>query len=346
MCRDKDIVLAVDYHEKNMEIRRLNCQTGEEQTSNEPTTRQNILRLVGEAFVEATAQGGRVVWIMESMTGWARVKELVQDKAEFLMCNVLQMPLPPKAKRRKTDKLDTARTLREYLTGTLPLSFQPKPELRRLRRLTCLRENLTNRQTALKNWMGRYLAHETWQDRTKLWTKAGMERLERWAADSVDSFVLSIKLEELSQVEAMLDRTEKEILRVHAGWPLAQWVDEIRGIGAVSAVSILARIGPVKRFANVEQLVSFAGLAPGVRQSDRTVRTGHLGGGGTDMHLRYYLVEASMWARQIPRYAKAYERVARKRGAKVGRLTVARMLLRSIYKMVRGGVRFSQLPAA
>jgi hypothetical protein len=27
--KDKDIVLAVDYHEKNMEIRRLNCHTGE-----------------------------------------------------------------------------------------------------------------------------------------------------------------------------------------------------------------------------------------------------------------------------------------------------------------------------
>jgi transposase len=301
---------------------------------------------VEEVFVEATAQGGQAVWIMESMTGWARVKELVQEKAKFLVCNVLQMPRPPKAKRRKTDKLDTGRTLREYLTGTLPFSFQPQPKLRRLRRLTGLRENLTSRQTALKNWIGRYLAHETWQDRQKLWTRAGTERLKRWAAGSADAFVLSIKLEELSQVEVLLDRTEEEILKVYARWPLAQCVDEIRGIGVVSAVSILARIGPVERFVNVEQLVSFAGLAPGVRQSDRTVRTGHLGGGGTDMHLRYYLVEASIWARQIPRYSKAYERVARKRGAKVGRLTVARMLLRSIYKMIRGGIRFNQLPAA
>jgi hypothetical protein len=41
------------------------------------------------------------------------------------LVNVVQMPLPPKARRRKSDKIDTARILREYLNGKLPTSFQP-----------------------------------------------------------------------------------------------------------------------------------------------------------------------------------------------------------------------------
>ena len=341
MCKDKDIVLTVDYHEQNLEVRRLNCATGEAQTLTLPTTRENIGKLVDAAGDEAAAQGGQAVWIMESMTGWARVKDLMGGRAVFLLCNVLQMPQAPGGRRRKTDKIDTGRTQREYLNGTLPLSFQPPVALRRLRRLTSLRENLVARQTSLRNWLGRYLAHETWEDRENLWSKAGKQRLEQLAAASADGFVLSLKLEELGYVETLLRRSEGKILEVYERWPLAQRVDEIRGIGPVSAVSILARIGPAERFGNVEGLISFAGLAPGVHQSDQKVRNGRIGGGGTDEHLRFYLVEAAVWARQIPRYRPTYERVARKRGKKIARLVVARLLLRSIYKMIREGVRFN-----
>ena len=101
-----------------------------------------------------------------------------------------------------------------------------------------------------------------------------------------------------------------------------------------------ARIGPIERFGNAEQLIAFAGLAPGVRQSDATRRHGRIGGGGTDRHLRHYLIEATVWARQLPRYQSTYERAARRRGKKIGRLVVGRMLLRSIYKVLRDGVAF------
>jgi adenosylmethionine-8-amino-7-oxononanoate aminotransferase len=35
---------------------------------------------------------------MESTTGWARVKDLLGERARFVLANVLQMPLPPKAR--------------------------------------------------------------------------------------------------------------------------------------------------------------------------------------------------------------------------------------------------------
>jgi hypothetical protein len=82
-------------------------------------------------------------------------------------------------------------------------------------------------------------------------------------------------------------------------------------------------------------------LAPGVEASDRTRRDGHIGGGGTDTHLRHYLIEASVWARKLPRYQATYERVRLRRGSKVGRLVVARMLLRSIYKILKEGIAFN-----
>ena len=82
------------------------------------------------------------------------------------------------------------------------------------------------------------------------------------------------------------------------------------------------------------------------RQSDSTRHDGSVGGGGTDKHLRHYVIEATLWARQIPRYHEAYERIRRRRGKKIGRLVVGRMLLRSIYKMLKDGVAFDARPAA
>jgi hypothetical protein len=52
------------------------------------------------------------------------------------------------------------------------------------------------------------------------------------------------------------------------------------------------------------------------------------------------------WVCQIPRYRAAFERTAARRGTNIARIVVARMLLRSIYKMLRDGVRFNQTPAA
>lgn len=342
MCLGNDIVLAVDYHDENLVIRWFNGATAEEKVLRRVTSEAVIEELLRAARKEAEPAGGQVVWIMESTTGWARVKKIVDSYGRFVLANVVQMPLPPKARRKKTDKVDTKRLLREYLSGLLPVSFTPQRDLREIRRLAAARESLVSRRTALRNWVNRYLAHETWFSRKGLWSARGMARLRQIAGvrGRLDNVTLSVKLDELEQVEQLLARVEGEIRNVYRGWPEAQWLDEIDGIAQIAAVSILARIGPVGRFATAEELIGFAGLAPGVRQSDGSRRDGKVGGGGTDKHLRHYLIEASVWARRIPRYAGAYERVRAKRGKKIGRLVVARMLLRSIYRMLRDGVPF------
>ena len=342
--RKNDIILVVDYHDQNLVVRTFNTNTGEERLTKCPTTDREIRRLVAEARIEAEPDGGRVIWIMESTTGWARVRDLLGKSAIMLMANVLQMPLPPKARRRKTDKIDTKRILREFLTGTLPLAFQPRRPLREVRRVVGVRESLVSRRTAVRNWISRYLAHETWLSRSGLWSGKGMRALRTFAASLAgpDAVTVSVKLDELDHLASLITRVEETIGDIYKAWPQAQRVAEIRGIAVISAVSILARIGPVDRFASAEELISFAGLAPGVCQSDGSLRHGRIGGGGTDKHLRHYVIEATLWARQIPRYAATYQRVRAKRGNKIARLVVARLLLRSIYAMLRDDVRFDR----
>jgi transposase len=342
----KDIILAVDYHAENTEVRWLNCCSGEERRLNIPTTRSGILRLVEKAVWEASIVGGKVIWVMESTTGWARVKELIGSRVQFIMANVLQMPLPPKAYRRKSDKIDTGRMLREFLNGSLPQSYQPAARWREVRRLVDSRQDLVERQTAVKNWISHFLHHETWYDRDGLWTQKGMKRLRAFRLASGDRTVLDLKLQELEQLAQRRGQMEAAMQAVYDQWPEAQWVDEVRGIGMVTAVSILAHIGPIERFPTAGDLISYAGLAPGHRRSDQTAHNGKIGGGGTDSHLRYLLIESMQWVCQIQRYRPAFERAQAKRGTNIARIIVARMLLRSIFKMLKDKVRFNQVLAA
>jgi transposase len=337
----QSILLTVDYHDQNCVIRRFSSKTAEEQVLSVPTLASELRRVVAQARAEV-GRRGRVLWIQESTTGWARVQALLGDEVEFLLANVVQMPLPPKARRRKTDKIDTARMQREFLNGSLPLAHQPPAWWRQTRRLVSHRESLVARQTSLRNWINRYLAHETWEERGNLWSGKGRQRLQAIVATlpARDALVVTAKLDELDQLHQSLAVVLSELLQVYQECPDAQRVDAVRGIGYVGAVSIVARIGPVQRFGDAEQLIAYAGLAPGLQESDRTRREGRIGGGGTDKHLRHYLMEASVWARQIPRYRAAYERTAKRRGNKIGRIVVARLLLRSIYRVLRDRVAF------
>lgn len=340
MHEGQDIVLVVDYHANNIEFRWFNRQTGEERTGKFATGRAGILRQVERAAGELPP-GGQVVWVMESTTGWARVKELLDSRAEFVLANVLQMPLPPKGRRRKTDKIDTARILREYLNGSLPQSFQPTAWWRQVRRLVDTRQDLVGRQTAIKNWITSLLHHETWENRENLWSGKGLRRLRAMELPAGDRLLVNLRIDQLLQLAQQQGQIETQMLAVYEGWPEAQWLDAVRGIGMVTAVSLLAHIGPIERFATAEELISYAGLAPGTWQSDGTCHHGRIGGGGTDGHLRYLLIEATTWLCQIPRYRPTYERVLKKRGKKIARIVVARLLLRSIHKMLRDQVRFN-----
>jgi transposase len=252
------------------------------------------------------------------------------------------MPLPPKGRRRKTDKIDTARIQREHLNGSLPLAYQPPAQWRQLRRLVAYREGLVNRRTAVRNWINRYLAHETWFDSTGLWSPTGQKRLRTLLKHlpRTDALIIAQKLDELSRLEEQLRVALKELLSAYGDYSEAQRLDAIKGVDVVSAISMVARIGPVERFPDADGLIAYAGLAPGISESDQTRRDGRIGGGGTDSHLRHYLIEATVWARKLPRYKHTYDRIRKRRGSKVGRLVVARMLIRSIYKMLKEGVAF------
>jgi transposase len=329
-------ILCVDYHDQNCVVRHYDGATGQESVQQVPTDPTVLSKLVADA--KHRRPGSPVEWIQESTTGWVRVKALLGHSVDrFLLANTLSLPRRPKDHRRKTDKTDTKRILHEHLLDRLGLADQPDDELREARRLVSYRESLVRRQTSIKNWINRYLAHETWEDRENLWSSKGRKRLQQFIdqRSASDQLVLRGKLDEWDTFELQLQKVMAAMRELYEKWPAAKRLDAIKGINIISAVSIVARIGSIQRFTSADHLIGYAGLNPGVRQSDGKRQDGHLGGGGTDQHLRHYLIEASVWARKVPRYRSVYERVFKRRGKRIARLQISRMMLRSIFVMLR-----------
>jgi len=73
---------------------------------------------------------------------------------------------------------------------------------------------------------------------------------------------------ELTQLRASQKQVEKSI-EEQAHRPEVQWVRSIKGIGLVTAATVVNRIGPIQRFASADQLKAYLGIYPCKRQSGK-----------------------------------------------------------------------------
>jgi transposase len=136
------------------------------------------------------------------------------------------------------------------------------------------------------------------------------------------------------EIEALLDPYEELLGRLM----------QIPGIGRDTAAAILAEIGTdMSRFPSAKHLASWAGLAPGNKQSAGKRLKASTTRGNT--HLRAVLAEA-VWviAHTKDTYLAAqYHRLARRIGKKRAVVAVSHSLLTIIYHMLRSGEDYHDL---
>lgn len=112
----------------------------------------------------------------------------------------------------------------------------------------------------------------------------------------------------------------------------------IPGIDATVALSLLAAVGDFRRFRTPEQLVSYLGLNPRVKQSGgKTATHGRITKNGR-AHARGMLVEAAFTATKIPGPLRAfYQRVCSRRGIQIAIVATARKLVVLCWTMIERG---------
>lgn len=153
---------------------------------------------------------------------------------------------------------------------------------------------------------------------------------------------LMMNIEELERYDAAIVRVVKE-LEKDDNRDVRRLIT-IPGVGRSSAAVIKAEIGDVGRFASVERLSSYTGLAPRVYQSDSVSRTGRTGK-MSNSHLRTTMFMVSQVCAQYgPEGLKEFHRrVREKKGYHVTTIALARRVMVIIWKMLKEGESFKDV---
>lgn len=246
--------------------------------------------------------------------------------------------------RRKTDRLD-AQILAEFLaSGELPEAWRPTPRVRQHRALVRQRDAHRRRISGLKCRLRNVLAHYN-ADEPRLFTGEGREHLARTALNPADRFVADQLLAELDFQLAQRSAVDRRLVEFAASASIAERearavLESVPGVGPVTIEIVLSELGDIRRFRTQADVVQYAGLAPGVRES-AGVRHGQAITKEGSRLLRWTMIELS-WrlVTKTRRWGFLYEKLRARCGAKKAIVAVARRVLCVLASMLKSGQRY------
>lgn len=272
---------------------------------------------------------------VEATGNWMWLYELIEERHPTL---VLAHPLKTKAiasARIKIDKID-ATTLAQLLRADLvPATYIPSREVRDTRELLRYRASLVRLRTQVKNKIAAIVSKTGLQPPTR--TTCGVKSQRFLSTASVlrcYRVALDGYLRSLTHLTTEIQQVSERITVQTEADPHARLLQTMPGIGAYSALLILSELGNIQRFPDSRHLCSYAGLVPSVHASGGKTRLGRLTKQGSSW-LRWILVELAVHAiNGAPQFRSLYYRMAKKHGRNVGRVAVARAMLKTIYAML------------
>lgn len=250
---------------------------------------------------------------------------------------------------RKTDKID-ARILAEFLArNMIPESWRPTNRVRQHRSLVRRRCKLQSRITSIKNTLHAILTRYN-ADRSDLFTRIGRAAVKELELLEEDRWLLGELFDDLDQATRRLARIDARLARFAKRAPAVERearevLATMPGVGVITLETILAELGDWRRFRSADTVVAFAGLDPGIRESDGKRKELKLSKAGSPL-LRWCLIQlAHRLKRTSPRWRSTFEKLRHRSGSKKATCAIARRLLLVIYAMLRDG-RAYQMPAA
>jgi transposase len=246
---------------------------------------------------------------------------------------------------RKSDALD-AQLLAEFLAlDMIPQSYRPTPRQHDHRQFVRQRDRIQKRLTSVKNRIRRMLANHN-ADRPALFNAEGLAFLQQIPLSIADRFSMNQFLEEYDFGRRQLKAAEAQLRDFAQAGPLRErelreLLRTIPGVGFVTAEVVLAELADITRFRSQKQVVAYAGLAPGQRESAGRTKELHLEKTGSKL-LRWAMVEAA-WrlVRHSPRWRGIYEKLKVRLKAKKAIVGVARRLLTMVAAILKSGRPYS-----
>ncbi len=240
--------------------------------------------------------------------------------------------------KKKTDKADALALARFLKLDHLPEVPVPSEKIRQLRHLLQARETLVGMRTKLKNLGHAALTRNGIAlSRSAFASKAARERLrKRDDLSAADRVILTAALRQINELDGEVEQLETEIVRLGKTLAGVKRLLQLHGMNLLSAISLLAEIGSIELFETSKQLVAYSGLATSVRQSNETLRQGHITKQGRK-RLRTVAIRAvlTMVNRTKTPLMDFYQRKKREKGSGKAICATARKLLTIIFVMLK-----------
>jgi transposase len=289
--------------------------------------RVDMTRAGLEGFGRGQTKNDEVV-IEATGNAMAVVRVLRPYVARVIIANPLQVKAIAHA-RIKTDKIDAGVLASLHAAGFLPEVWLPDAETERLRRLVAQRNQVVRQRTRVKNETHAILAAHLIPPcpHTELFNGPGRAWLARQVLPDDERAAIARHLRELDRLGEDLTALDRDIGVAVVDNPAVRRLLTIAGVNVTVAAGLVAAIGDIRRFPSPQQLVSYFGLNPRVRQSGLGfAQHGRISKIGRS-HARALLVEAAWAAAKAPGPLHAFFlRIRARRGHQVAAVATARKM--------------------
>ena len=341
------LYLGIDLHLKQLTVS-LRNEDGDVLLRRQVSTRWPKLAEFREQLAQVAAGDEKYVAVVEvcGFHDWL-VRWLPKDER----CHMLLVVQPLGRSATKTDRRDAhalsellwinrERLLRGDRIQGVRTVHQPGEEQQADRRLTRLRERLVWRRTQTINQIHKILRRNNleWERPTKTFQTCKVIRwLRTLQLDTMDRLAMSQLLVQWKLWEEQLLVVDRRITSRFFANPDAQLLATIPGVSTFIALAITSRIAPIGRFPHGRSLANFLGLTPGCRSSGETERPGSITKVGSRM-VRSLLAQVILHMLRRDSTVRAwYQRIKRRRGAKIARVAVMRRTATIMWRMLSTG---------
>lgn len=291
--------VGMDVHKKDIVVAAVNgagATVGRFETPNTPKGNERLAKRLFEF--------GTVRCAYEAGPCGYDLRRFLEGKG--IPCDVIAPSLIPKkpGDRVKTDKRDAEKIARMHRTGDLTAIHVPTPAQEALRDLVRAREDahedLMRRRHRLQKFFlrqGRRYEGTSWTKDHWRWIRAQTFK-DNNSETVLCEYIAAIdqELERIGRLDAQIEAEAKNAKIA----PAVARLKALRGVGTLTAMTILSELVDLNRFASPRELMAFVGLIPSEHSSGGKQCRGSITRSG-NAHVRRVLVEAAWHYRHSPR---------------------------------------------
>ena len=292
--------VGLDVHKETIAVSVAETDGGEVCYLGEvPNTADSVVKLVKRLRKE----GAKLSFCYEAgPCGYGLHRQLLDLGQD---CQVVAPSLIPRkpGDRVKTDRRDSLNLARLHRAGELTAVWVPDGAQEALRDLTRAREDMKHIQLQAKQrLLGFLLRHGKRFEGKDNWTQAHFRWFEEVKfGQPLQQIVFQEYVDSVQAITrrvAAFDEQMESAARNSVFWPVIEGLMALRGVKLITATTIVAEIGDLRRFANAPQLMAYLGVVPSEHSSGESKSRGGITKTGNG-HVRRVLVEAA-WQYRYP----------------------------------------------